>query len=296
MKPIASFNNIKSNNSHVFSFKAFLDSGSVAKGIARFRESQEAYAQGDPATSVMYIQEGKVKLSVVNEVGKEAIVAILGPGDFFGEACLAGQSVRVGTATALMPTTVYIIQKSEMTRAIQSEHAFAHRFMSYLLSRKLRTEEDLVDQLFNSSEKRLARALLLLTGHGVQDLPQMILPKLTQEMLAEMVGTTRSRVSSFMNKFRKLGYIQDEGALQVNPSLLNVLLDEKAPSVARRQMGTTPSFSDRNFCAGGPDAKGGDELAGPHVRITRGGFGLVVHEVLSANRIDHDGETQTSHA
>jgi CRP/FNR family cyclic AMP-dependent transcriptional regulator len=192
----------------------------------RFRESQEAYAQGDPATSVMYIQEGKVKLSVVNEVGKEAIVAILGPADFFGEGCLAGQSVRMGSATALIPTTVSVIQQNNMMRAIHSEHAFPDRFISYLLSRNLRTEEDLIDQLFNSSEKRLARALLLLTGYGNQEPPQKTLPDMSQEMLAEIVGTTRPRVTLFMNKFRRLGYIEYGDGLHINPTLLNVLLHE----------------------------------------------------------------------
>jgi CRP/FNR family cyclic AMP-dependent transcriptional regulator len=174
----------------------------------------------------MCIHEGKVKLSVVNEFGREAIVAILGPADFFGEGCLAGQSVRMGTATALMPTTVSVIQKNEMMRAVHSERTFPDRFMSYLLSRKIRTEEDLIDHLFNSSEKRLARALLLLTGYGKQEPPQESLPKISQEMLAEMVGTTRSRINIFMNKFRKKGYIRCKGGLHIKPSLLNVLLHE----------------------------------------------------------------------
>jgi len=163
---------------------------------------------------------------VVNEFGKEAIVAILGPDDFFGEACLAGQSVRMGTATALIPTIVSVIQKREMMRAIHSENTFPDHFMSYLLSRKIRTEEDLIDHLFNSSEKRLARALLLLTGYGQQEPPQETLPKISQETLAEMVGTTRSRISFFMNKFRKKGYIAFKGGLRIKPSLLNVLLHE----------------------------------------------------------------------
>ncbi len=174
----------------------------------------------------MYIQEGKVKLSVVNEAGKEAIIAILGPGDFFGEDCLAGKSARMGTATALAPTIVLIIQKDEMARAISSERAFPDRFMSYLLSRKLRTEEDLINQMLNSSEKRLARALLLLTGYGTQDPLPKVPPQISQGMLAELVGTTRSRVNVFMNKFRKLGFIEYEGGLQINPSLLNVLRRE----------------------------------------------------------------------
>ena len=226
MQAIASSTKIKSNNGQIFIVRSCLDSASVAKTVVQFRRSQQAYAQGDPATSVMYIQEGKVKLSVVSEVGKEAIVAILGPADFFGEGCLAGQSVRTGTATALVPTTVSVIQKNEMMRAIQSERAFPNRFMSYLLSRKLRIEEDLIDHLFNSSEKRLARALLLLTGYGKQEPPQKMLPKVSQEMLSEMVGTTRSRINFFMNRFKRLGYIEYKDGLRVNPSLLNVLLHE----------------------------------------------------------------------
>src|ERR1700680_2824058 len=226
MEAIASSTKIKSNNGQTFNTQAFLDTACVARTVVQLRKSQQAYAQGDPATSVMYIQEGKVKLSVVNEVGKEAIVAILGPADFFGEGCLAGQSVRMGTATALLPTTVSVIQKNDRMRAIHSERTFPDRFMSYLLSRKLRIEEDLIDHLFNSSEKRLARALLLLTGYGKQEPPQKMLPKVSQEMLSEMVGTTRSRVNLFMNRFRRLGYIEYKDGLRVNPSLLNVLLHE----------------------------------------------------------------------
>jgi CRP/FNR family transcriptional regulator, cyclic AMP receptor protein len=226
MEAMASSNKLKSNNSEIFKALPFRDSASVVRRITQLGRLQQVYAQGDPASSVMYIQEGKVKLSVVNEVGKEAIIAILGPGDFFGEDCLAGQSARTGTATALTPTTVLVMQKGEMTRAISSERAFAERFLSYLLSRKLRTEEDLINQMLNSSEKRLARALLLLTGYGTQEPPQKELPKISQEMLAEIVGTTRSRVNLFMNKFRKLGFLEYEGGLQINPSLLNVLREE----------------------------------------------------------------------
>jgi len=226
MEAITSSTKIKSNNGQTFKTQAFLDSACVARTVVQLRRAQQAYAQGDPAASVMYIQEGKVKLSVVNEFGKEAIVAILGPADFFGEGCLAGQSVRMGTATALLPTTVSVIQKNDMMSAIHSERTFSDRFMSYLISRNLRTQEDLIDHLFNSSQKRLARALLLLTGYGKQEPPQKILPKVSQEMLAEMVGTTRSRINFFMNKFRKLGYVRYEGGLHINPSLLNVLLHE----------------------------------------------------------------------
>lgn len=226
METIESSPPIKSNNGRILNAQAFLDSADVIMTAVQLRKSQQAYVQGDPATSVMYIHEGKIKLSVVNEFGKEAIVAILGPDDFFGEGCLAGQSVRMGTATALIPTIVSVIQKREMMRAIHSEHTFPDHFMSYLLSRKIRTEEDLIDHLFNSSEKRLARALLLLTGYGKQEPPQETLPKISQETLAEMVGTTRSRISFFMNKFRKKGYIAFKGGLHIKPSLLNVLLHE----------------------------------------------------------------------
>jgi CRP/FNR family cyclic AMP-dependent transcriptional regulator len=223
MKTNRSSHKIKSNGGLIFIAPDFLDFAGMPGRVMRLQKSQEAYAQDDPATSVMYIQEGKVKLSVVNELGKEAIVAILGPADFFGEGCLANQPVRMETATALMPTTVSVIQKSEMMRAIHSDRAFSDRFMSYLVSRKLRLEEDLIDQLFNNSEKRLARALLRLTRYDQQELPEEELPKMSQEMLSEMVGTTRSRVNSFMSKFRKLGYIEYGDGLHVKPSLMNVL-------------------------------------------------------------------------
>ncbi len=175
----------------------------------------------------MYLQEGGVKLSVVNEVGKEAVVAILGPGDFFGEGCLAGQPVRMGTATAVTPTTVLVIEKSEMLKALHEQHALSDRFITFMLARNIRIEQDLVDQLFNSSEKRLARTLLLLARYGKEDdKPHGVLPKLSQETLAKMIGTTRSRVNVFMNKFKKLGFIEYNGGLQINTSLLNVVLHE----------------------------------------------------------------------
>src|SRR6202035_2586633 len=170
--------------------------------------SQKIYSQGDPATSVMYLQKGGVKLAVVNEVVKEAVLAILGPGDFFGEGGMAGQSVRMGTATAITPTTLLVIEKKEMIRVLHAEHAFSDRFVAYMLTRNVRIEQDLIDQLFNSSEKRLARTLLLLAQYGKQDQPQKIVPKISQETLAEMIGTTRGRVNFFMNKFKKLGFIR----------------------------------------------------------------------------------------
>jgi CRP/FNR family cyclic AMP-dependent transcriptional regulator len=233
MKEIASFAKTKSNKKLVFNAQAFLDSAGVARRVVEYGRSQKFYSQGDPATSVMYVQKGGVKLSVVNEVGKEAVVAILGPGDFFGEGGWSGQSVRMGTATAVTPTTVLVIEKQEMIRVLHAEHAFSDRFVSYMLSRNIRIEEDLIDQLFNSSEKRLARTLLLLTRYGKQPHPEKMLPKVSQETLAEMIGTTRSRVNFFMNKFRKLGFIGYDGGLHVNPSLLNIVLHEEAAFTGR---------------------------------------------------------------
>src|SRR5579863_1765320 len=162
----------------------------MARRVAEFKRKQPVFSQGDPAESVFYIQTGAVRLSVINEAGKEAVVAILGPGDFFGEGCLAGQPLRMGTASAISLSSILVIDKKEMMRALHAEHAFSDRFITYMLSRNIRIEEDLVDQLFNSSEKRLARTLLLLARYGKDDRPQRVLPKVPQEMLAEMVGTT----------------------------------------------------------------------------------------------------------
>jgi CRP/FNR family cyclic AMP-dependent transcriptional regulator len=230
MQEIASPSNIrsksKSTKKHAFDAQAFLDSAGAARKVVEYRSSQKIYSQGDPATSVMYVQKGGVKLSVVNESGKEAVLAILGPGDFFGEGGMAGQAVRMGTAIAITSTTLLVIEKNEMTRVLHAEHAFSDRFVAFMLSRNIRIEEDLVDQLFNSSEKRLARTLLLLARYGKEPQPQKMLPKVSQEMLAEMIGTTRSRVNFFMNKFRKLGFIHYNGGLQVHSSLLSVVLHE----------------------------------------------------------------------
>jgi CRP/FNR family cyclic AMP-dependent transcriptional regulator len=217
---------IKPREKNAFNVQAFLDSMGMTRRIAKYRRSQRIYSQGDPATDVLYIQQGGVKLSVVNPFGKEAVVAILGQGDFLGEGGLAFQSVRISTATAITPTTLLVIEKNEMVRALHTEHEFSDRFISYMLSRNIRTEDALIDQLFNSSEKRLARALLLLTRYGSQDEPLKWLPKVSQEMLAEMIGTTRTRVSFFMTKFRKLGFIGYDGGLHINPSLLSVILHE----------------------------------------------------------------------
>jgi CRP-like cAMP-binding protein len=209
-----------------FDLRAFLTTTGLARRVVKFRKSENIYAQGDPATTVKYIQKGSVKLSVISKGGKEAVVAVLGPGDFFGEACLAGQPVYMGTATAIVPTSILSIDKQEMTRVLRVEHAFSSLFIAHMLTRNIRIEEDLIDQLFNSSEKRLARTLLLLARYGKEDQPHGVLPSISQEMLAEMVGTTRSRVNFFMNKFRKLGLITYNGGLQVNASLLNVILHD----------------------------------------------------------------------
>ncbi len=212
------------SRSPAFDVQLFLDSAGEGRRVVKFRGKDTAFAQGDPAKSVMYIQEGGVKLTVVSETGKEAVVAILGPGDFFGEGCLAGQSICMATATAIAPTTVLVIEKNEVTRVLHEKREFSDRFIAHTLARNARVEEDLIDQLFNSSEKRLARTLLLLARYGAQDQPQKVIPKVSQETLAEMIGTTRSRVNFFMNKFRKLGFIQYNGEIHVNKSLLSVVL------------------------------------------------------------------------
>jgi CRP-like cAMP-binding protein len=206
--------------------RLFLDSAGLGRKVVKFRGEETVFAQGDPANNVMYIQEGGVKLTVVNETGKEAVVAILGPGDFFGEGCLTGQSIRMATATTVALTTVLEIEKHEVMRVLHEEHEFSDRFIAYTLARNTRIEEDLIDQLFNSSEKRLARTLLLLARYGAQDQPQKVIPNVSQETLAEMIGTTRSRVNFFMNKFRKLGFIQYNGEIHVNKSLLSVVLHD----------------------------------------------------------------------
>jgi CRP/FNR family cyclic AMP-dependent transcriptional regulator len=216
----------KSAQKPAFNAQDFLDSAGVARSVTEFKIKETIFSQGDPAENVLYIQKGSVRLSVVNEAGKEAVVAVLGPGDFLGEGALAGQPVRIGSATAITATTALVVEKKEMIRVLHTEHAFSDRFISYMLSRNIRVEEDLIDQLFNSSEKRLARTLLLLARYGKGDEPQKLLPKISQEMLAEMVGTTRSRVNFFMNKFRKLGFIRYNGGLHIDASLLSVVLHD----------------------------------------------------------------------
>ncbi|MGA7794156.1 MAG: Crp/Fnr family transcriptional regulator [Candidatus Acidiferrales bacterium] len=203
-----------------------LDSTGLGRKVVKFRGKVTVFAQGDPAKNVMYIQEGGVKLTVVSATGKEAVVAMLGPGDFVGEGCLAGQSICMATATTVAPTTILVIEKNEMIRVLHEEHNFSDRFIAYMLGRNIRIEEDLIDQLFNSSEKRLARTLLLLARYGAPGHPQKVIPKVSQEMLAEMIGTTRSRVNFFMNKFRKLGLIQYNGEIHINSSLLSVVLHD----------------------------------------------------------------------
>jgi CRP/FNR family transcriptional regulator, cyclic AMP receptor protein len=214
------------SRSPAFDVKVFLDSAGLGRTIRKFRGKETIFEQGDVAKNVMYIQEGGVKLAVVNEGGKEAVVAILGPGDFFGEGCLAGHSICMASATSIAPTTVLVIEKDEMLRVLHKEHEFSDRFIAYMLSRNIRIEEDLIDQLFNSSEKRLARALLLLARYGAPGRLQRVLPRVSQEMLAEMIGATRPRVNFFMNKFRKLGFIQYDGEIHINDSLLSVVLHD----------------------------------------------------------------------
>jgi len=212
----------------VFDVQSFLDSAGLRRSIRKFRRAETVFTQGDPATSVLYVQEGGMKLSVVNEAGKEAVVALLTRGGFLGEGCLAGQSKCMATATTIAPTTVLVIEKDEMLRVLHAEHEFSDRFIAYMLARNIRVEADLIDQLFNSSEKRLARTLLLLARYGAPGKPEKTLPKVSQEMLAEMIGTTRSRVNFFMNKFRKLGFIEYNGEtkIHINNSLLSVVLHD----------------------------------------------------------------------
>jgi CRP/FNR family cyclic AMP-dependent transcriptional regulator len=217
---------MKQTKAPVFDAQAFLDSAGVARKVVEFQRNATIFTQGDSSKHVMYIQMGSVKLSVVNEVGKEAVVAMLGPGDFFGEGCLAGQNVCMGTATAITHTTVLVIEKVEMARVLHGEHEFSDRFIKYMLSRNIRVEADLIDQLFNSTEKRLARTLLLLARYGKEGQPQRVLAKISQETLAEMIGTSRSRVNLFMNKFKKLGFIHSNGGLHINSSLLSVVLHD----------------------------------------------------------------------
>jgi len=214
------------NQQAPFDVEAFLHSSGVDRTLTHYRTADVLFAQGEPASRVFYVLDGRVKHSVIAKTGKEAVVAMLGPGDFVGEGALAGHPFRMGTATAVVPTQTLAIEKHEMLRVLHEQHAFSDRFIAHMLSRNARVEADLVDQLFNHSEKRLARALLLLARYGKQDGPHRVLPKISQEVLAEMIGTTRSRVNFFMNKFRKLGFIEYNGGLKINGALLTVVLHD----------------------------------------------------------------------
>lgn len=209
-----------------FDLNAFLAAIGAGRKVVAFARKQNVFTQGETADAVFYLQTGKVKLTVLSKTGKEATIGILGESDFFGEACLAGQTLRMMTATAMTDCAVLRIDKKAMMQALHREHEFSDLFVAYLLTRNIRYEEDLVDQLFNSSEKRLARVLLLLARFGKEGAPETVVPKVSQEMLAEMIGTTRSRVSFFMNRFRKLGFIHYNGGLQVHSSLLHVVLHD----------------------------------------------------------------------
>jgi CRP/FNR family cyclic AMP-dependent transcriptional regulator len=209
-----------------FDPKSFLTKVGTGRAIAGYRKNQKVFSQGDPADAIFYVQTGKVKITVVSAQGKEAVVGLFGPGDFFGEGCLAGQQLRMASATALTECSIVRLEKRAATKVIRDEPEFSELFLAYVLSRNIRIEEDLVDQLFNSSEKRLARVLLLLANFGKEGRHDLMIPKMSQETLAEIVGTTRSRVSFFMNKFRKLGFIDYNGGLEVHSSLLNVVLHD----------------------------------------------------------------------
>jgi CRP-like cAMP-binding protein len=209
-----------------FDAQAFLDSAGINRRIAEYRRGDVLFAQGDPGNQVLYIQKGGVKLSVLSKAGRQAVVAMLGPGEFFGEGCLAGQVVRMGSATATMDSTVLLVPREQMVRLLHEQHALSDRFIAHMLARNIRIEEDLIDQLFNSSEKRLARTLLLLARYGKPNKPVRAVPPISQETLAEMVGTTRSRVNFFMKKFERLGFIDYRDGLKVNNSLLTVVLHE----------------------------------------------------------------------
>src|SRR6202035_4433482 len=210
-----------------FDPKAFLAKVGVGRSIDRYRKDQIVFSQGDPANAVFYIERGEVKFTVVSEQGKEAVVAILGTNQFFGEGCLAGQAQRIATVVTMTDSVIVRLEKAAIVRVIHQEPTFSEMFIAHLLSRAIRVEADLVDQLFNSSEKRLARLLLLLANFGKEEKPEPILAKISQETLAGMIGTTRSRVSSFMNKFRKLGFIDYNGSIEVHSSLLNVILHDE---------------------------------------------------------------------
>jgi CRP/FNR family cyclic AMP-dependent transcriptional regulator len=215
-----------------FNVNSFLSKADGGRTITSYRKNEKIFSQGDPADAVFYIQEGKVKVCVMSEEGKEAVVALHGKGEFFGEGCLTGQPLRLATVMAMTESAVMRLAKADIVRVLRDEPKFSERFMSYLLARNARVEEDLVDQLFNSSEKRLARVLLLMANFGKEGKPEPVITKISQEALAEIIGTTRSRVSTFMNKFRELGFINYNGELEVHNSLLNVILHD-TPQIRR---------------------------------------------------------------
>jgi CRP/FNR family cyclic AMP-dependent transcriptional regulator len=217
---------MKSKAKAPFNAQAFLDSAGIARKIVNYRRTEVIFAQGAPCEHVLYIQKGGVKLSVVSKAGREAVVAMLSAGEFFGEGCLAGQRVRMGSATATMDSTILLVDKDQMVRLLHKQHALSDRFIAHMLARNIRIEEDLIDQLFNSSEKRLARTLLLLARYGKHDNPVQVIPPISQETLAEIIGTTRSRVNFFMKKFQRLGFIDYTNGLKVNNSLLTVVLHD----------------------------------------------------------------------
>jgi CRP/FNR family transcriptional regulator, cyclic AMP receptor protein len=217
---------MESKKKGTFNAQKFLDSVGIARKMVKYRRAEVIFTQGDPCEHVLYIQKGGVKLSVLSKAGREAVVAMLGPGEFFGEGCLAGQPVRMGSATATTDSTILLVDKDQMVRLLHKQHALSDRFIAHMLARNIRIEEDLIDQLFNSSEKRLARTLLLLARYGKQDSPVRAVPKISQETLAEMVGTTRSRVNFFMKKFQRLGFIDYKDGLKVNNALLTVVLHD----------------------------------------------------------------------
>jgi CRP/FNR family transcriptional regulator, cyclic AMP receptor protein len=216
----------KSKAKQPFDAGMYLETAGVKRRIVQYRKGQAIFSQGDKCNSALYLQTGVVKITVNSSAGKEAVIALLEAGEFFGEGCISGQPLRVSTATAMGPVSVLEIERQELARVIHEEHEFSDRFVAHMLKRNVRIEEDLVDQLFNSSEKRLARALLLIARYGNNEKPQKIVAKVSQGTLAEMVGTTRSRVSFFMNRFRKLGFIKYNGGLEVNDSLLRVILHD----------------------------------------------------------------------
>jgi CRP-like cAMP-binding protein len=224
----------KATKKRSFDAKVFLNTVDGGRSVSNYRKGQKVFSQGDPGDAVFYIQEGKVKVCVVSEQGKEAVVALHGNGDFFGESCLNGHLLRVATVVTVTECAIMRIEKAAILRVLHDEPKFSEMFLAYVLSRNSRVEEDLVDQLFNSSEKRLARVLLLMANFGKESKPDPVIAKISQETLAEMVGTTRSRVSMFMNKFRKLGFIEYNGSLEVHNSLLNVVLHDN-PHLRKRE-------------------------------------------------------------